>query len=60
MGISLHQVTFVWLAFAGTLNLLTHYAVIISSNRIMYIFHLLHHLILCEEIVIINLSETSV
>ena len=40
LGISLRQVTFVWLAFAGTLNLLTHFAVIISSHHIMYIFHL--------------------
>ena len=53
LGISLHQITFVWLVFAGTLNLLTHFVVIISSHCTVYIFIYVIISFLCEEIVVV-------
>ena len=53
LGISLLQISFVWLVFAGTLNLLTHFAVIISSHCTLYIFIYVIISFLCEEIVIV-------
>ena len=51
LGISLLQISFVWLVFAGTLNLLTHFVVIISSHCTVYIFIYVIISFLCEEIV---------
>ena len=51
LGISLLQTSFVWLVFAGTLNLLTHFVVIISSHCTLYIFIYVIISFLCEEIV---------
>ena len=53
LGISLLQISFVWLVFAGTLNLLTHFLVIISSHCTVYIFIYVIISFLCEEIVIV-------
>ena len=58
LGISLLQITFVWLVFAGTLNL-THFVVIISSHCTLYIFIYVIISFLCEEIVSYRNSESS-